>query len=308
MRDIVSGVVISILLFTISIYLPIVGFFFALFIPLPILFYRVKLGRQGGLKLAGLTAVIMVLILGHLVFDILFFLTLVVMGFYLGELYEQNLSVEKTVGLVCGAVMLATLAGLIFFSVVAHKGIGEFVTAYVAKNLELTMLLYENMGVSEENIGMLQETLEQIQYVLVRLLPSLSIMSTLMVIWINIMASKPLFILRNLRYPRFGSLKLWRAPDVLIWGVIVCGAALMIPEKGIKLTALNGLIVLLTIFFFQGIAITAYFFEKKKFPRGIRFFLYSLIAIQQLVLLVVVGIGVFDVWFNFRKLGAPDTT
>lgn len=308
MLDIFRGIAISILLFTIAIYLPIIGFLFALFIPLPILFYRVKLGRHSAMKLAGFTAVIMVLILGHLGFDILFFLSLVVMGICLGELYEQNVSVQFTVGTVCGVVMLTTLAGLIFFSVAAHQGLGEFLSSYVAENLKLTLMLYENMGVSEENIDLLRETMEQIQYVLVRLLPSLSLVSTLMVLWINILASKPIFTLGNLRYPDFGPLKLWRAPEVLIWGVIGCGGALMIPETGIKLLALNGLIVLLTIFFFQGIAIVSFMFEKKNFPRGVRFFLYSLIAIQQLVLLVVIGIGVFDVWLNFRKLGTPDTT
>ena len=31
--------------------------------------------------------------------------------------------------------------------------------------------------------------------------------------------------------------------------------------------------------------------------------LYILILLQQALLLVVVGIGFFDVWVNFRKLG-----
>jgi hypothetical protein len=34
----------------------------------------------------------------------------------------------------------------------------------------------------------------------------------------------------------------------------------------------------------------------------IRIFLYTLVAVQQLVLLAVIGLGFFDMWFNFRKL------
>jgi len=34
----------------------------------------------------------------------------------------------------------------------------------------------------------------------------------------------------------------------------------------------------------------------------IRFFLYSLIALQQMVLLLVIGLGFFDMWLNFRRL------
>jgi hypothetical protein len=39
----------------------------------------------------------------------------------------------------------------------------------------------------------------------------------------------------------------------------------------------------------------------------LRLFLYSLIALQQIVLLIVVALGFFDMWLNFRKLGADKT-
>jgi uncharacterized protein YybS (DUF2232 family) len=64
----------------------------------------------------------------------------------------------------------------------------------------------------------------------------------------------------------------------------------------------NGLLVLLTVYFIQGIAIVAYYFEKKNLPRTIRIVIYAMIAFQQLFLLVVVCIGLFDMWFNFRKI------
>jgi len=75
------------------------------------------------------------------------------------------------------------------------------------------------------------------------------------------------------------------------------------PNKAVKMFGLNGLIVLMTIYFFGGIAIVSYFFEKKGFPRMLRFFLYSLIALQQIILLIVIGIGLFDTWLDFRKVG-----
>jgi hypothetical protein len=34
----------------------------------------------------------------------------------------------------------------------------------------------------------------------------------------------------------------------------------------------------------------------------LRVFLYSLIALQQVVLIVIIGLGLFDMWLNFRKL------
>jgi len=58
----------------------------------------------------------------------------------------------------------------------------------------------------------------------------------------------------------------------------------------------------MTVYFFQGIAIISFFFEKKNFPKALRFFLYSLIALQQMALIVVIAFGFFDMWLNFRKL------
>ena len=56
------------------------------------------------------------------------------------------------------------------------------------------------------------------------------------------------------------------------------------------------------IYFFQGIAIVSFFFKKKEVPFFLKFFIYTLIVIQQIFALLVIGIGFFDTWFDFRKL------
>ena len=57
-----------------------------------------------------------------------------------------------------------------------------------------------------------------------------------------------------------------------------------------------------SLYFFQGIAIVAYWAEKKRFPRILRVLIYTLVALQQFLLLIVIGLEFFDVWLNFRKL------
>ncbi|MBL7207247.1 MAG: DUF2232 domain-containing protein, partial [Desulfobacterales bacterium] len=57
------------------------------------------------------------------------------------------------------------------------------------------------------------------------------------------------------------------------------------------------------IYFFQGMAIVSFFFEKKQFSPILKFFLYSLIAIQQVIALIIIGLGFSDIWLNYRKLG-----
>jgi hypothetical protein len=244
----------------------------------------------------------MAIIFGRFSIDLLFFMELMVMGFALGELFEVRLSIEKTVLLVCAAVFFTGGMGLFVYGLVMNKDMVVLASEYVEKNLDLTITLYKNMGVSEENIQMISDALPHIQYILVRIIPALVFASTLFAAWTNLLMARSILKIKGVICPDFGPLTEWRPPEVLVWGVIGSGLMLLIPVGPLKMMGLNGLIALMTVYFFAGIAIVAYFFEKKRFPRMLRFFLYSLIALQQFILLLVIGLGFFDVWLNFRKL------
>jgi uncharacterized protein YybS (DUF2232 family) len=302
-KDIVNGFLITSLIFLISVFIPIVGFVAALFLPLPILFYRLKLGRKPGAIIFAGAGLVMIALVGGISLDVLFFAELLLIGFVLGELIELNLSIEKTILYACGSALLAGLAGLLISSVLSGEGIYTIVSRYVEKNLELTMVLYRNMGMPEESIELISRSLEKIRHVLVSIVPALVSASTLFITWISILLAKPVLQSRSLFYPDFGPLNVWKAPEYLVWGVIGCGISLFLPSTAVKTISLNGLLILMTVYFFQGIAIVSFYFNKKRFPRIIRVSLYTLIALQQLVLLVVIGLGFFDLWFNFRRLG-----
>jgi uncharacterized protein YybS (DUF2232 family) len=111
-----------------------------------------------------------------------------------------------------------------------------------------------------------------------------------------------LFIKKGLAFPDFGRLNQWKSPETFIWAAIVSGVMLLFPGVAVKVVGMSGLLILSVIYFFQGIAIVAFFFEKKKLPRLLRVFLYSLIGFQQIVLFFIIGMGFFDVWFDIRKL------
>ena len=302
-KDIVTGVLITSLIFCVSVFIPIIGFVAALFIPLPVLFYRLKLGRINGLIIAVVASLIMMALIGGLSIDVIFFAGLLLIGFILGELFELNLSIEQTTLIASGSVVLSGLISLIVSSVLTGEGVFTVVSDYVAKNLELTLALYQSMGMSQENIQLISQSLDKIHQVLVTIIPALVSASTLFVTWISILLARPVLTNRSLVYPDFGPLKLWKAPEYLVWAVIGCGLSLFLPPTALKIIGLNGLLILLTVYFFQGIAIVSFYFDKKRLPRFVRVFLYTLIGLQQLILLAVIGLGFFDLWINFRRSG-----
>ncbi len=301
--DIAKGIAITTLIFTASIYLPVVGFFCFLFIPLTIFFYRLKFGRTTGAIVFAASIIVMIVMVGTISIDIFFFIELLLFGLVLGELIEFNLSIEKTILYACALVLSAGVLGLLFYSNISNAGIIAIISEYVANNLKLTIALYEEMGMPEENIRIFSNSLENIQYVLLRIIPAMVVASSFFLAWATLLIAKPILKARGLFYPDFGPLNLWKLPDSFVWGAIGCGLMLILPEKGIKMVGVNGLIILMTIYFFQGMAIVSFFFEKKRFSPILKFFLYSLIAIQQVIALIIIGLGFSDIWLNYRKLG-----
>jgi uncharacterized protein YybS (DUF2232 family) len=301
-KDIATGVSATVGIFSLAVFMPVVGFVFSLFIPLPVLFYRAKLGRRHGMIVPLVAIAVMSIVFGGITTDIFFFFGLMLLGFAMSEMFEKRLPVEITILAVCGIVLGTGLVGILLYSLLNGMDLYALVSAYVATNLKLSLALYEGIGIPRETIDAITASLDRIQYVLVRILPSLAAASTLFVAWTNLIAARPIMTRRGLAFADYGRLNLWRAPEQLVWGLIGCGLMVLVPHTGVRLIGVNGLLVLLTVYFIQGIAIVSFYFDKKNLPRVIRVVLYSLIAFQQIFLLVVVGIGIFDMWINFRGI------
>lgn len=307
MLNILSGIAITSLMVALSIYLPFIGFFFSLFIPIPILYYRSMLGRSNGLTVLISTVFVLFVIMGGISVDKLYFFELMILGFILGEFLELNFSINKTVVYTCLVVFFTSIFGLTIFSAFTHADINTLISEHVAKNIELTIEFYKEVGIQEEAIYILSNSIEQIQYVMVRIIPGVAIVLTLLVIWMNLLIARPILAAKEIANPAFKTLKLWKAPEYLIWVLIGSGFLFLIPDTFIKVIGLNILMILITIYFFQGIAIVSFFFQKKRFPMLLKIFLYLLIALQQILVFVVVGLGLVDIWLNFRKIGLKNT-
>ncbi|MGD8494075.1 MAG: DUF2232 domain-containing protein, partial [Desulfobacterales bacterium] len=285
-----------------SIIIPIFGIFCSLLLPLPILYYRIKLGRTISALIPIIALVMMVIVVSTFPFDIVFVAVLLIIGFSLGELLESQISIEKTMLITGGLVFFGGAICFILFSAVSGHDLFDEFSRSVADNREFLLALYRNMGMPADNIPDFTRFLDEIQKVVIRILPALLITSTFFIIWMNLLLGRTLLKSRQMPHPDYGRLNIWQAPDYLVWGVIGCGLLILIPDDVAKTIGLNGLITLMMIYFFQGIAIVSFFFEKKHVPRFAKIILYALLVLQE-VLMVVIAIGFIDVWANFRKLG-----
>jgi uncharacterized protein YybS (DUF2232 family) len=302
-NEFLTATAVTTLFALVGLHLPVIGLLVSVFIPLPVLFYRSKLGRsRGALILIAVTLIIASSMRWRSITSTVFFFELGLVGFILCEVFEMDMSLEKTVAVTTGVVIGAGAVMVGFYGLVSANSLWDQTSNYLYRNLELALDVYRQMEVSEDRIDILAQSMEGILYVMLRILPAIAIASTLLVVWSNLLLARPLLRSRNLHCPEFGTLNEWKAPEPLVWLVIVSGLLLLVPYGGLKLLGVNGLIIMMMVYFFQGIAIVSFYFEKKQFPKVLRGILYGLIAIQQFVLLLVIAAGFFDFWVDFRRI------
>lgn len=303
-KDVTGCIGATILLLFASAWIPFIGPFFGLLTPIPFLYYAMKLGRYQGLKVFALTLLVVGLI-GKLTGypQIVFFcLEFGLVGLIISEIYRWKLSFGLTIFL---GTLFALTVSAIFLSLIAlseKMGPFEMVLEYFRTNLKTTIGLYENTGLDPEKVLQLREYGRAVTEMIAKVYPSLMIICTGLVVWIVVVLSKPLFRLRNLEYPDFGNMDQWEAPEMMVWGLIASGFALFFPMAGIRFLAINGLMVMLVIYAFGGLSIGLFFLNKYNVPPWIRFGVYFLIIIQQIVWLGLAMVGLFDQWVDFRKI------
>jgi uncharacterized protein YybS (DUF2232 family) len=299
---VIVAIAVTTLISMAALHLSVLGPFVGLFVPLPILFYRSKLGRSSGLLILMAVTLIVTSFVGlNSVGTAAFLFELGLVGLILPEVFEMNLSVEKTVGITAGGVLTMGALILALYTLVSTTSPWALASDYVEKSVKLALAMYREMDVSEEKIDMLSQSLDGILYVMLRIIPAIMIVATLFVVWSNLLLARLVLRSKELFCPDFGRLNQWKAPEHLVWVAIASGVLLLFGHPGLKMLGINGLIVIMMIYFFQGIGIVSFYFEKKQFPKILRILLYGLIAIQQPLLLVVVALGFFDIWIDFRR-------
>jgi len=285
-----------------ALYLRLLGPFVGMLIPLPILFYRAKLGRSSGLVILVAASLIVAAMVGrHSLVTAVFLFEVGLVGLVLQELFETNLSVEKTVAITAGVVIATGGLMLALYSLLSATSPWTVASSYLTRSAALAIDMYREMGASEEDVDIAAEAVEGIVYIALRILPSIVVVATLFLVWTNLLLARFLFQSKRLFYPDFGKLSQWKAPEPLVWAVIASGIMLLVGNSGITMIGINSLIIMMMIYFFQGIAIVSFYLEKKQFPRLLRIMLYGLIAMQQLLLLLVIAVGFFDTWIDFRR-------
>ena len=270
--------------------------------PTPLIFVYLRQGKQIGLISLGIVFFIILILMGSkqaLIFGAEYGTLAVIMG----EAIRRSFPIERAV--VFSALGSAVFSGVILFLVLAE---GELSVSRVFEQemeafLDQSIQTMKEMGKDQAEIDSAYEFMKKIYQSVAVSFPAILAVGSLICATVN-------YCLVSLVWNRltptgsygFGKLSQWTVPDQLIWVLIACAGLLVLPENGLGLIGLNGLIFVLAIYFFQGLGVLFFFLEK----RNVSIFLWPLalvlVFVQPLFMGVLNGLGIFDLWIDFRKL------
>ncbi len=97
----------------------------------------------------------------------------------------------------------------------------------------------------------------------------------------------------------------WELPELLVWAFIGAGVCYLTGLPWLQVVGTNLLIGLVGLYFLQGLSIVAFLFQRFHLPRALAALSVLLLLFQPFLTLLVAGLGLFDVWFAFRRLPFP---
>lgn len=202
-----------------------------------------------------------------------------------------------------GAAVLAGCWAVLIAALGVTTGISPYSSLIETLNTGIgeTLSHYRQSGALEPDAMMvLESTLYQMKVVLPIIMPAIFFCCSLFTTWVTMVLGNRLAAkLCNLEvWPQY---RFWQLPEKLIWLAIGCAVPALIPGLPRNI-AVNLLIVLSLVYCFQGFALCVFFMNKWRVPPLFRSLIYVMIVLQSFGTLVLLIIGVADVWFDFRKL------
>ncbi|MSP39254.1 MAG: DUF2232 domain-containing protein [Deltaproteobacteria bacterium] len=296
----------SVFIFMSAIGVPPLGVILLPFVVQPVLMFGFKFGAAGGMALLGVAIVALIILAGEelaLIYGIF-----AVMAAMLLSLLGWLRVIDHLVAGVAG-VMLALTAAISWFFFGSWSAMFNDFRQGMTQKMAAAVRMQEKMGFPQDGIALLKERAPQIIDMLLQVLPALLLLSFAFIALVNILYLGRRYPEQRASWFTLTNLREWKGPEPLVWGLIACGFTLFVPAPGAaRVVAANLLLVISAYYFAQGLAVIGFFFHKNKVPRFLRGLTYVLIVFQQIFTLLVVGLGLFDLWGDFRRLSKDNLT
>lgn len=229
-------------------------------------------------------------------------------GMVMARTAQKNYSIE-VITILPALILLGAIVFYVFYSA-SQLSISAWrlIEKYFTQAVELNIKFYSQLPLKPEELKAIQDSKPAVINLFTGIFPALCIIMVLFIVWVNTLMGNRALYKAGVVLPQLSSLCEWRAPGWLVWFFIAGGALSLLGQANIRLWGLNVFLVVSFIYLLQGLAIVSFFFQHKNIPFFFRWISYFLIAIQQILMIAIAVIGLFDIWIDFRKYFRKDQT
>ncbi|MFQ5433017.1 MAG: DUF2232 domain-containing protein, partial [Nitrospinota bacterium] len=297
----------SALLFLSIFFLPGIGWLLNFFAPLPMIYYFFTHGRRAA-HIALLTASAGIGAAFGMEMGLYYLSCYGLLALVMGEMINRNSTMEAAVASAAFAAILFSILLLFFTSQVPlgdfYQKINEQAAAIISQSIEA----YKQAGINAEQIAVIEENIPWIAKWIVFLMPGAIITAFITLSVGNYIGYK--FLKTRLPYlppadPR--PVLFWAVPDKTVFAAIIGGGMSLLSATAIRALGLNILFVTGTLYTLSGFCILQHFFIRSRLPFFVRWTGYILLLLQPFLILIVMFLGLFDLWFDFRKIRGQKT-
>jgi len=225
----------------------------------------------------------------------------------------------RTSTIILIAIILGTLGTGLFFMTAGHGYLFEWRENFDQAAVD-SFSYYKEQGVKEEKLALLHETMNKLSRIIRKGFPAIIVIITTALVSFNYFFAGRLLANLGYRAQRILSASQWRIPDRFIWvfiaaffsiwvGNAIPGMATPVNSAATPMAldffyriGLNLMILMLAAYLVQGFILVNFFLKKWNWPVFLRVLLYLLLVLQPLFLIAIILWGIFEVWFNFRKV------
>ena len=271
-----------------------------LFTPLPAAVLGMRLGPPWGVAAVGLT-IVAVLVTSGVVPALLYQVQFGLPAMLIPWLLRRGVAWDRTVFTTLGLTM--ALGAVVLLGAVSGSGQSPvgFVNEQVDREIEQTIAMMNEFAGAEQSPAdaeAFRQMVAGMGDLMRRAYPAMLVVvcGALQLVTVALLA----FVSRPIGLPG-PPLARWRSPELLIWALIAAGFAVAFTTGGVHTVAINVLIILLPLYFLQGLAVVEHFLAGKGLSPLLRGVSYLFLLVVNPLPAIVTGLGVFDLWADFRK-------
>lgn len=302
LKGLLVPVILVLILLALAAVFPVLGVLVGVISPVPLILIYLKQGKPVGLASVALVMLVILVLMGgrHAMF---FVAEYAVMAVVMAETIRLGFPYDRSI--LFSALGSAALSGLLIFLFFANKDItiSEFFNQQIQENFNQSIETLEGMGKEKEELEAFKSFVNRTSGMFAASYPAFILVGSLLSALVNYTLVR--FFFRRLfgESPYFtGTLTNWVLPDYFIWMFILSAASFFLPEGELRVIGLNAFIMTLVFYFLQGLAVVVHFLETKSVPLFLWVVAIILIFSQPILIGFAIGLGLFDLWVDFRKL------